>query len=80
MPVSAVSPSITVTSLALIREACQDAGQRGRAIVQGFMEGLRASLGWTALMLVILVLAALRLRRGQRKPWSKENSDQRKTA
>lgn len=31
----------------------------------GFMDGLRTSLGWTAVVLVILLIASLRLRHGQ---------------
>ncbi|MFF2030397.1 MFS transporter [Arthrobacter sp. NPDC058192] len=61
------------TASGVVNTARQVGGSLGVAIFgavlagQGFMEGLRASLGWTALILVILVFASMRLRHGQRK-------------
>ncbi|MBO1268599.1 MFS transporter [Arthrobacter cavernae] len=61
------------TASGVVNTARQVGGSLGVAIfgavltAQGFMEGLRASLGWTALILVILVFASLRLRHDQRK-------------
>lgn len=68
------------TASGVVNTARQVGGSLGVAIFgavlagQGFMDGLRASLGWTALILLILVFASLRLHRSNR------NSDQRKTA
>ncbi|MCI0143904.1 hypothetical protein KNN17_20290 [Arthrobacter bambusae] len=61
------------TASGVVNTARQVGGSLGVAIFgaalagQGFMEGLRASLGWTALILVILVFASLSLRHDQRK-------------
>ncbi|MCI0142635.1 DHA2 family efflux MFS transporter permease subunit [Arthrobacter bambusae] len=61
------------TASGVVNTARQVGGSLGVAIFgaalagQGFMEGLRASLGWTALILVILIFASLSLRHDQRK-------------
>lgn len=59
------------TASGVVNTARQVGGSLGVAIFGaalasgGFMDGLRTSLGWTAVVLVILLIASLRLRHGQ---------------
>ncbi len=61
------------TASGVVNTARQVGGSLGVAIFGavlasgGFMDGLRTSLGWTAVVLVILVIASLTLRHGQRR-------------
>jgi DHA2 family methylenomycin A resistance protein-like MFS transporter len=61
------------TASGVVNTARQVGGSLGVAIFGavlasgGFMDGLRTSLGWTAVILVILVIASLTLRHGQRR-------------
>jgi MFS transporter, DHA2 family, methylenomycin A resistance protein len=61
------------TASGVVNTARQVGGSLGVAVFgalltgQGFMEGLRTSLGWTAAILVLLVLASLTLRNDRRK-------------
>lgn len=60
------------TASGVVNTARQVGGALGVAIfgavlaTGGFMDGLRTSLGWTAVVLVLLVIASLTLRHGQR--------------
>ena len=61
------------TASGVVNTARQVGGSLGVAVFGavvasgGFMNGLRTSLGWTAVILVILVIASLTLRHGQRR-------------
>jgi DHA2 family methylenomycin A resistance protein-like MFS transporter len=61
------------TASGVVNTARQVGGSLGVAIFGAvlasgrFMDGLRTSLGWTAVILVILVIASLTLRHGQRR-------------
>ncbi|MBT8162083.1 MULTISPECIES: MFS transporter [Arthrobacter] len=61
------------TASGVVNTARQVGGSLGVAVFgallsgQGFMEGLRTSLGWTAAILILLILASLTLRHEQRK-------------